>query len=148
MISHISPDRICRVFPFHRHRKISIFLNFSKRQLLLKFWNFFKYLSCRNILQSPFHLSNRVTQWKAQEIIDRICCLHHQLKLKILIFWYFHKYWFRLPPYILHLNTFRIFQRPYQVLICVVNGLSIASGCYDVSYTTFLMASAQTFHPS
>jgi len=137
MIFDVTLYQICCNLIPHRPRKIPIFPKFSSPQLLLHLRKLLKYLAGRNTLQHPYYLRNRIPRWKTQEDMDVTRCHPHLLDLKTIMLQHLQKYLFRFVPDIFSLNPFSIFRRPYQVIFCVVNGVSSspdtqAKGCGDV----------------
>jgi len=142
MILDVPLDQIRRDSVPNRSHKIPVLPEFSSPQLLLDLRKFLKYLARGNTFQHAHHLCNRIPRWKTQEYMHMIRCHSHLLNLKSIIFGNLRKYLPRLISDIFPFNPFAILRCPYQVIFCIVHGMSSSSDTHGASYTTFPLPSA------
>ena len=136
MIFDVTLDQIRRHLIPHCSDKISVLPKLSSPQLPLHFRKFFKHFTCRNTLQHPYYLGNRISWRKTQEQVHMVRRHPHFLNLKPMALRNLRKYLSYSPPYITSLNPFPVLGCPHQMIFRIVNRMSSSSDChaFDISH--------------
>ena len=121
MIFDVTLDQIRRNLIPHRSDEISILPKLSSPQLLPHFRKFLKHFTCRNTLQHPYDLSDRISRRKTQEQMHMVRRHPHFLNFKSMVLRNLRKYLSHPFPYITSLNPFPVFGRPDQMIFRIVN---------------------------